>query len=316
MLNTFFFASIKYPLLSYNSYFLWTLTLVKVVLHPSDALLTKIWILFEYQLRITGEKKLFLFACDDLCEWMYNDLCDYACIFLSSSYPCDFLSHTMHEFTRSHLTYPFTPHPLFTESGHTHIDYADFLKSKMLHYADNTCLTGRNWVDVNIQKLTIFHFKKLFFPCHSCWVEGEEKRRSSCLGGIVSASIASVDKDVCNIFLSFPHEARSHASFTFCGIVFEEKILIFINVRVHATFFFFWHALNIQHHPQVKSINSFRLHESGHRGECWENYCLSVNAWIGDIQNPHVVVLEASFIILFQTCSFQILCWHAQHTLT
>lgn len=169
----------------------------------------------------------------------------------------------MHEFTPSHLTYPFTPHPLFTESGHTHIDYADFLKSKMLHYADNTCLTGRNWVDVNIQKLTIFHFKKLFFSCHSCWVEEEEKRRSSCLGGIVSASIASVDNDVCNIFLSFPHEARSLASFTFCGIVFEENILIFINVRVHATFFFFWHALNIQHHPQVKSINSFRLHESG-----------------------------------------------------
>lgn len=221
----------------------------------------------------------------------------------------------MHEFTPSHLTYPFTPHPLFTESGHTRIDYADFLKSKMLHYADNTCLTGRNWVDVNIQKLTIFHFKKLFFSCHSCWVEEEEKRRSSCLGGIVSASIASVDNDVCNIFLSFPHEARSLASFTFCGIVFEENILIFINVRVHA-FFFFWHALNIQHHPQVKSINSFRLHESGHREECWGNYCLLVNAWTGDIQNPHVVVLEASFIILFQICSFQILCWHAQHTLT
>lgn len=144
----------------------------------------------------------------------------------------------MHEFTPSHLTYPFTPHPLFTESGHTRIDYADFLKSKMLHYADNTCLTGRNWVDVNIQKLTIFHFKKLFFSCHSCWVEEEEKRRSSCLGGIVSASIASVDNDVCNIFLSFPHEARSLASFTFCGIVFEENILIFINVRVHAFFFF------------------------------------------------------------------------------
>lgn len=143
----------------------------------------------------------------------------------------------MHEFTPSHLTYPFTPHPLFTESGHTRIDYADFLKSKMLHYADNTCLTGRNWVDVNIQKLTIFHFKKLFFSCHSCWVEEEEKRRSSCLGGIVSASIASVDNDVCNIFLSFPHEARSLASFTFCGIVFEENILIFINVRVHAFFF-------------------------------------------------------------------------------
>lgn len=67
----------------------------------------------------------------------------------------------------------------------------------------------------------------------------EEKRRSSCLGGIVSASIASVDNDVCNIFLSFPHEARSLASFTFCGIVFEENILIFINVRVHAFFFFF-----------------------------------------------------------------------------
>lgn len=53
-----------------------------------------------------------------------------------------------------------------------------------------------------------------------------------------------------------------------------------------------------------------------HREECWGNYCLLVNAWTGDIQNPHVVVLEASFIILFQTCSFQILCWHAQHTLT
>lgn len=222
----------------------------------------------------------------------------------------------MHEFTPSHLTYPFTPHPLFTESGHTHIDYADFLKSKMLHYADNTCLTGRNWVDVNIQKLTIFHFKKLFFSCHSCWVEEEEKRRSSCLGGIVSASIASVDNDVCNIFLSFPHEARSLASFTFCGIVFEENILIFINVGVHATFFFL--TCPEYSTPSTGEVNKFIqiTWKWRHRGECWGNYCLLVNAWTGDIQNPHVVVLEASFIILFQTCSFQILCWHAQHTLT
>lgn len=58
------------------------------------------------------------------------------------------------------------PHPLFTDGGRrTHIDYADFLKSAPLHYADNTCLTGRNTVAlkyVNIQKLTIFHAPEHF----------------------------------------------------------------------------------------------------------------------------------------------------------
>lgn len=64
-------------------------------------------------------------------------------------------------------------------------------------------------------------------------------------------------------FFSFPHWARSPASFTFYGIVSEEKILICIYVHVHATLFF-WHALNIQHHTGVKSINCLRLHASGY----------------------------------------------------
>lgn len=81
------------------------------------------------------------------------------------------MEHTMHEYTHSHLT-PFLshPHPLFTDGGqHTHIDYTSFLKKKntLLHYADNTCLTGRNTIAlkyVNIQKLTIFHALQHFEP--------------------------------------------------------------------------------------------------------------------------------------------------------
>lgn len=121
---------------------------------------------------------------------------------------------------------------------------------------------------------------------------------------------------MCATFSSHFPTRQGHLHHLHFVELFLRRTFWFLLMCVYMPFFFFWHALNIQHHPQVKSINSFRLHESGHREECWGNYCLLVNAWTGDIQNPHVVVLEASFIILFQICSFQILCWHAQHTLT
>lgn len=89
-----------------------------------------------------------------------------------------------------------------------------------------------------------------------------------------------------------PHRARSPASFAFHGNVSEGKILICINVHVHATLF----ILTFPEYPGVKSINSFRSHESGLRewfspwkppscGECVDS----------GITNPQVVVLQPSF---------------------
>lgn len=86
----------------------------------------------------------------------------------SSHYPCYPVLWSTPCMNTPTPTSPFLshPHPLFTDGGRrTHIDYTDFLKSAPLHYADNTCLTGRNTAAlkyVNIQKLTIFHAPEHF----------------------------------------------------------------------------------------------------------------------------------------------------------
>lgn len=109
------------------------------------------------------------------------------------------------------------PHPLFTHGGqHTHIDYTDFfLKSTLLHYADNTCLTRRNTVAlkyVNIQKLTIFHARE-HFETFSASAAGKGRRNRDvpvASREYFSASITSVDNDVCSFFLSFSPTGQGH----------------------------------------------------------------------------------------------------------
>lgn len=105
---------------------------------------------------------------------------------------------------------------------------------------------------------------------------------------------------MCSFLLSFPHWARSPASFAFHGIVPEEKILICINVRVHATLFFLTRPEYSA--PTRGKVNKFIQ-------ITWEwiwnalrggNDCLGVRVWI--LQNPQVVVLEASLLRHFQAC--------------
>lgn len=162
-------------------------------------------------------------------------------------------------------------------------------KSVLLCYADNTCLTGKNRVAlkyVNIRKACNLSFWNFFFPSLQRALKGKG-------GGIemfqlasreyLFGSITSVDNNACTLLLSFPHQARSPASFAFCGIVSEESTFWFVLMCMCMPPFFSWHTLNIQYHLGVKSISEFRFHKNGYGlgyamemidfgGMCWLKY--------------------------------------------
>ena len=85
-------------------------------------------------------------VCVCVCVCICVCACRCGCKIQSSHYPCYPVLWSTLCMNTPTPTSPFLshPHPLFTDGGRRiHIDYTDFLKSAPLHYADNTCLTGR-----------------------------------------------------------------------------------------------------------------------------------------------------------------------------